>query len=271
MPGSKPFVILALGDVFGRPGRDAIKQRLQALIEETGAGFVMVNGENAAGGLGITPEVARDLLDSPINVLTSGNHIWKHKEIVSFFQQEPRLLRPANYPINTPGKGAGVFWGRGDVPVGVLNLEGQLFMSPLPCPFRTADAELSALKQQTPIVIVDFHAEATSEKRALGHYLDGRVSAVVGTHTHIPTADATVLKGGTGYLTDLGMCGPTDSVIGIRSHDAINRFLSKLPSPFSVANSGVCLQGAVIEIDANSGKCLRIDQRSWPVDLHSRG
>jgi hypothetical protein len=252
---------------MGKPGRRALAEGLAAIIEETGAGFVMVNGENAAGGLGITSDIAEELLRLPITVITSGNHIWKHKEIQAYLDKQPRLLRPANYPPGSPGRGTGVFMAAGQIPVGILNLEGQLFMSPLPCPFRTADAELEALRKEARILLVDFHAEATSEKRALGHYLDGRISALVGTHTHVPTADAGVLPKGTGYITDLGMCGPTRSVIGVRVEDAIARFVTKLPSPFQVAKDDVCLQGAVLEVEVATGRCLRIAQRSWAVQV----
>jgi metallophosphoesterase (TIGR00282 family) len=265
MPNNGKLVILALGDVVGKPGRKALAGNLEALIEECNADFVLANGENASGGLGITPQVAEELLSLPIDMLTSGNHIWKHKEIKKYLETQEKLLRPANYPEGSPGRGAGLYRAKTGVTVGVLNLEGLLFMNALPCPFRTADSELEALRQQTPLVIVDFHAEATSEKRALGHYLDGRVTAVVGTHTHIPTADAEVLPGGTGYITDLGMCGPTDSVIGVRKEHAIARFTDKLPTAFQVAKDRVQIQGVVIVADAQTGKCLEINQRTWAV------
>jgi metallophosphoesterase (TIGR00282 family) len=257
--------ILALGDVVGKPGRRALAQNLEALIEECNADFVIANGENASGGLGITPQVAEELLGLPIDMLTSGNHIWKHKDIKGYLETQEKLLRPANYPEGSPGRGSGVYRAQNGTAVGVLNLEGLLFMSSLACPFKTADRELEALRGETPICIVDFHAEATSEKRALGHYLDGRATAVVGTHTHIPTADAEVLPGGTGYITDLGMCGPTDSVIGVRKEQAIARFTDKLPTAFQVAKDRVQIQGALIVADARSGKCLEITQRTWAV------
>ncbi len=263
MPGRQECRILALGDVFGNPGRKEISRQLGRIVEEEKIDFVMANGENASGGLGITPAVADELLDLGIDVLTSGNHIWKHKEIQSYLGNQPRLLRPANYPTGAPGKGSGVFQSRDGLSIGVMSLEGRLFMSPLPCPFRAAEVELESLRKKTSLILVDLHAEATSEKRALGHYLDGRVTAVLGTHTHIPTADAEVLPGGTGYLTDLGMCGPTDSVIGIRKEQAIERFLTQLPSPFQVASGRVRLQGALINADPQTGKCLQILQKTW--------
>jgi len=260
---SEPFRILALGDVVGKPGRQALAGHLARWRQECRADFVIVNAENAAGGVGVTPEVAREMLELPIDVLTSGNHIWKYRQIEPFLDQEPRLLRPANYPEGTPGRGWGVFASGRGPRVGVLNLEGQLFMGPLPCPFRAADEALAPIRSQTPIVLVDFHAEATSEKRALGRYLDGRASAMWGTHTHVPTADAEVLPGGTGYQTDLGMCGPADSVIGVDSADALQRFLSKRHSPFELARGRVQAQGVLIVVDPDSGRCLGMARKEW--------
>jgi metallophosphoesterase (TIGR00282 family) len=260
------LTILALGDVFGKPGRQALRRHLETIVKESQIDFVIANGENASGGLGITSSVADSLLNHKIDVLTSGNHIWRHREITSFLDDCPRILRPANYPNGTPGRGSGIYEGPQGVSIGVINLEGVLFMTPLACPFKTADQEIDNLRQKTSIIIVDFHAEATSEKRALGYYLDGRVSALVGTHTHIPTADAEILQRGTGYLTDLGMCGPTDSVIGIRKEQAISRFTSKIPCHHQVARDRVQIQGAIIDIDTKTGHCTKIVQRIWPVD-----
>jgi len=259
--------ILLLGDIVGKPGRRALQERLESLVDEVEADFVIANGENASGGLGITPEVADKLLSLPIDVLTSGNHIWKHKSIRDYLDSGERLLRPANYPPGTPGRGAGVFSAACGVDIAVLNLEGQLFMNPLPCPFREADRQVEALSRQTPLIVVDFHAEATSEKRSLGLYLDGRVTAVLGTHTHVPTADAQIMTGGSGYLTDLGMTGPTDSVIGVRKEQAIARFTTRLPTSHQVARGGVQIQGALVTADARSGKCLAITRHTWPVEL----
>jgi metallophosphoesterase (TIGR00282 family) len=267
MPSRSSFKILALGDIIGKPGRRALAKRLAAIVEECRADFVVANGENASGGLGITPSVADELLGLPIDVLTSGNHIWKHKEIRPYLESHEQLLRPANYPAGSPGKGIGVFSAADGTRVGVINLEGLLFMNPLDCPFHTADRLIDEIRGKAKILLVDFHAEATSEKRALGHYLDKRVTAVFGTHTHIPTADAEVLPGGTGYLTDLGMCGPTDSVIGIRKQQAIARFTTRLPNPFQVASDGLQIQGALIEADNQTGICRGIAQRSWPVEI----
>lgn len=255
--------ILAFGDVVGKPGRKALGRELSRIREECGAHFVVVNAENAAGGVGVTPEVARELLSLPIDVLTSGNHIWKYRQIEGFIDQEPRLLRPANYPDGTPGRGWGVFSGAHGVKIGVLNLEGQLFMGPLSCPFGAADHVLPALHAECTVVVVDFHAEATSEKKAMGRHLDGRASALFGTHTHVPTADAEVLPGGTGYQTDLGMCGPVDSVIGVRSSDALARFLTKRHAPFELARGEVALQGALFSVDPDSGRCLSVTRQEW--------
>ncbi len=263
---TQTVTVVMLGDIIGKPGRKALTARLADIVSECQADLVIANGENASGGLGITPKVADELLDLPIDVLTTGNHVWKHKDIKDYLSLESRLLRPANYPEATPGKGVVTVTAKNGVSVGVINLEGQLFMNPLPCPFRCADRLIDGLRNQARVILVDFHAEATSEKRALGHYLDGRVSAVVGTHTHIPTADAEVLAGGTGYLTDLGMTGPTDSVIGVRKENAIGRFTTRLPTPFQVARDRIRIQGALIQIDASSGKCLQITQRSWSVE-----
>ncbi len=266
MPAEGQERILLLGDVVGKPGRTALKRRLADLVAANGITLVVANGENASGGIGLTPEVAEELLATGIGVLTSGNHIWKHKEIQPYLEKEPRLLRPANYPAGAPGRGSGVFASARGTQVGLINLEGQLFMSPLPCPFRRADEEIAALRGRCRITLVDFHSEATSEKRAMGWYLDGRVTALVGTHTHVPTADAHVMPGGTGYLTDLGMCGPVDSVIGIRKEQALARFLTRLPSQFQVASGRVEIQGAIVTADPESGRCLEITRHTWPAD-----
>jgi metallophosphoesterase (TIGR00282 family) len=266
MPGNPSLTILALGDLVGKPGRQALARALPALIEETSAGFVMVNAENASGGLGLKPEEADELLRLPVSVLTSGNHIWKHKDIRGYLDKSDRVLRPANFPAGTPGRGWTVATAADSTPVAVLNLQGLLFMESLDCPFRTADALLVEIQARAKVILVDFHAEATSEKKALGLHLDGRISALVGTHTHVPTADAEVLPGGSGYLTDLGMCGAADSVIGVRSDLAIERFLTHLPTPFQVARDRPQLQGAVIQVDPASGRCLAIERRTWPAD-----
>ncbi len=266
MPGKESITILALGDVIGKPGRKALAAQLSSIVQEIGADFVLVNGENASGGLGLRPKEANELLAAGATVLTTGNHIWRHKEIRSYLNDSDRVIRPANYPWQSPGKGWCIASSKSGSEVGVLNLQGLLFMDALDCPFTTAQRAVEELQRKTKIILVDFHAEATSEKRALGQYLDGKVTAVFGTHTHIPTADAEVLAGGTGYLTDLGMCGPTDSVIGIRKEPAIERFITRLPTPFQVASKGLRLQGAIIRADTATGRCLDIEQHTWKVE-----
>ncbi len=225
---------------------------LPSLVHD-GIDFVIANGENAAGGMGLTPEIAEDLLEFGVNVITSGNHIWRKKEIIPFLEREARLLRPANYPPGAPGRGGGIYATHDGRKVGVLNLEGRIFMKALESPFKTAEEHIDILRRETGVIIVDFHAEATSEKVALGWFLDGEVSAVLGTHTHVQTADERVLPGGTAYITDVGMTGPTDSVIGIRKEIALERFLTMLPNKFETAKRGIELQGAIIEVDEATG------------------
>src|SRR5512136_3147935 len=217
--------VLFLGDIVGRPGRRALDKFLPGLIKKHGPSIVVANGENAAGGSGMTEEIGKDLF-MHVDVLTSGNHIWDKKEALTYLEREPRLLRPANYPAVNPGRSSYVFRSADGVKAAVLNLQGRVFMEPLDCPFKRADEEIGALRAETPIIIVDFHAAATSEKQALGWYLDGRVSAVIGTHTHVQTSDDRILSGGTAYLSDAGMCGALDSVIGVDKDIAVNRFLS---------------------------------------------
>lgn len=244
--------ILLIGDIVGRPGRRAVAALLPGLLAEHRIDFAIANAENAAAGLGLTEKTARELLDLGLDCLTSGNHIWAQKEAKDFLPRMPRVLRPANYPPGAPGSGWGVF----TAPAGqiaVLNLEGRIFMDPLDCPFRGADVLLAALPPVSTI-IVDFHAEATSEKMAFARYLDGRVCAVVGTHTHVQTADETILPGGTAFLSDVGMTGPVDSVIGIEPEVSVGRFLSGLPARFKVPRRGPCILSAVvIESDPNTG------------------
>lgn len=252
--------LLFIGDIVGRPGRHALNQALGRLVDRHQVDFVVANGENAAAGFGLTVEVARELYDAGVDVITSGNHIWDKKEIFGYLDQQARLLRPANYPPGLPGRGAGVFATAAGIPVGLLNLEGRAFMNNLECPFRTADALLDELSAQAKIIMVDFHAETTSEKISLGHYLDGRVSAVIGTHTHVQTADERILPGGTAYLTDVGMTGSRDSVIGIRKEEAIERFLTQLPVRFEVAKKDPWLCGVMMTIDEVSGRAQSIER-----------
>lgn len=249
--------VLFVGDLIGRPGRNALTKALPALTKKYKPSLIIANGENAAGGVGITEEIGKDLFES-VDVLTSGNHVWDKKEAMAYLDKEPRLLRPANYPPQNPGRGAVVVTDAGGAKVGVLSLQGRVFMEAIDCPFRTADAEIEKLRRETPVVIVDLHAEATSEKQALGWYLDGRVSAVVGTHTHVPTADERILPGGTAFITDVGMAGARNSVIGIKREQAIQKFLTARPQRFEPEKGGLFLSAIFIEIDAASGRALSI-------------
>jgi len=254
--------ILFIGDIYGQPGRRIVKEALPALREEYAPDLILANGENAAAGFGITPPLVEELLDLGIAVLTSGNHIWDKKEILPYLAEhaDGRLLRPANYPASTPGHGLYVGKTKAGIEYAVLNLQGRVFMPSIDCPFRTADALLERIPGNVKIRIVDMHAEATSEKLALGWYLEGRVTAVLGTHTHVPTADETILPGGTAYLTDVGMTGPYDSVIGVEKELVIQRFLNQLPARFEVAKGDVRLCGVLIEADAQSGRALSIQR-----------
>ena len=258
--------ILFIGDIVGKPGRQAIRAVLQKVITDYGVGFTIANGENAAGGMGITPPIAIEILDQGVNVLTTGNHIWAKKEIIPFLDEESRILRPANYPAQVPGRGVGVFELNKGQKVGVLNLEGRVLMKPLDCPFRTGEKEVEMLRRQTNIIIVDFHAEATSEKMAMGWFLNGKVSAVLGTHTHVQTCDERILNEGTAYITDVGMTGPLASVIGIRKQVAIERLLTQIPWKFDVATEEIELQGVVVEVDSETGKSKSIQRIKVPID-----
>jgi metallophosphoesterase (TIGR00282 family) len=258
--------ILFIGDIVGKPGRNAVQGLLRGIQQEYGIRFTVANGENAAGGMGLTPMIAQDLLSLGIDVLTSGNHIWSKKEVLPFLDREPRLLRPANYPAGVPGRGSGVFPMQDGTTIGILNLEGRVFMKELDCPFRVGEREVERLRQETPLVLVDFHAEATSEKRALGWFFDGRASAVLGTHTHVQTSDEAILDEGTAYITDAGMTGPLDSVIGVRKEIALERFLTQIPGKFDVATSRVELQGVVLRLDAATGRATAIERIRKPLE-----
>ncbi len=251
--------LLFIGDIVGKPGRRAVGRLLPSLRVDHGIDMVVANCENAAGGFGLTREVVEELLDYSIDVLTSGNHIWDKKEVFDFIDEYSCLLRPANYPEGTPGHGGVVMEGKEtNASLAVLNLEGRVFMRPLDCPFKTALKEIDRLSRTVLSVIVDIHAEATSEKQALAWYLDGRVSAVIGTHTHVQTADERILPGGTAYITDAGMTGAFDSVLGVRKETAIERFLTLRPNKFDVAKRDVRLQGVIVEIDDKTGKGMTI-------------
>ena len=254
--------ILFVGDIFGHPGRRIVKELLPVLLGAYEPDLVLANGENAAAGFGITPPLVEELLDAGIAVLTSGNHIWDKKEIYPYLNEhtDGRLLRPANYPPGVPGQGLYLGKTRSGFSYAVLNLQGRIFMTPIDCPFRTADDLLAKIPADVKVRIVDMHAEASSEKVAMGWYLDGRVTAVLGTHTHIPTADETVLPRGTAYLTDLGMTGPYDSVIGIDKQLVIQKFLNQLPARFEVAQGDVRLHAVLIEADPQTGRALSIQR-----------
>jgi metallophosphoesterase (TIGR00282 family) len=256
--------ILMVGDVFGEPGRAAVARLLPRLRQEHAIDFCVVNVENAAGGFGVTPPMAKQILEQGADVMTSGNHIWDKREIVEYIAKENLLLRPANYPTGTPGAGY-VTLKTGPHKVAVLNLMGRVFMNPIDCPFRKADEIVPELRRETPIVLVDMHAEATSESVAMGWYLDGRVSAVVGTHRHVQTADERVLPGGTAYITDLGMTGPTDGVIGVDRDVILQRFLTQMPMRFEAARGPAALHGAIIVVDPESGRASDIRRLRVPA------
>ena len=255
-----PMKILFIGDTVGKAGRTIVHQHLKHLQEEYQVDLTILNCENAAAGFGITPKIADEFFDWGIDVLTSGNHIWDKKEILPYLDKNARLLRPANYPADNPGKGVSVLRTRSGEEAAVLNLQGRVFMPPTDDPFRVADAELAKLPKHIKVIFVDMHGEATSEKVAMGWYLDGRVSAVVGTHTHVPTADETILPGGTAFITDVGMAGPFYSVIGVVKEDVIRRFLTSIPSKFESASQDGRLNGVFVEIDSHTGKARHIER-----------
>ena len=260
--------VLMLGDVVGKIGRDAAEDLLPALREQHRPHFVIVNGENSAGGLGITPEIADTFLELGVDVITLGNHTWSKRDIFDYLNHEPRLLRPANYPEGSPGRGHGIFTAKSGFKIGVANLMGRTFMEPLLDPFRMADTIIASFRAVTNLSFFDFHAEATSEKTAFGHYLDGRASVVVGTHTHVQTADERILIGGTGYLTDVGMCGPQESVLGMDSAVAVQRFVTQMPHRFQVATGPAIVCGIIADIDQATGKTVSIE-RIQIRDVHS--
>lgn len=259
-----PVKILFVGDIVGKPGRQALSRELHRLVDRHTIDIVIANGENAAGGFGLTVEVAKELFGHGIHLLTGGNHIWDKKEQVALILADRRILRPANYPTGALGNGSAVVTTPGGIKIGVLNLEGRVFMKTLECPFLVADREIQRLKQETQIILVDFHAEATSEKSALGWYLDGQVSALVGTHTHVQTADERILPQGTAFLTDAGMTGSFDSVIGMGKEETIHRFLTQLPAKFEVAKKDIRLNAVVIAVDEPSGKAVSIERINIP-------
>jgi metallophosphoesterase (TIGR00282 family) len=264
--------LLFIGDIVGQPGRRAVAELLPKLREQHALDFVIANGENSAGGSGITPKTAGEIFAAGVDVITSGDHVWDQKEVMELLADEKRFLRPLNYPPGTPGQGSGVFEVQGPktnvqnpISVGVLNVQGRTFMPPLENPFLLAREEVKWLRELTKIILVDFHAEATSEKIAFARFLDGQVSAVVGTHTHVQTADEQIFPGGTAYLSDAGFTGPHESVLGREIEPVIKRFLTNMPQRFEVAKNRVRLHGAVIEIDEATGKAVKIQRVSEAV------
>ena len=252
--------IFFIGDIIGKPGRLAVRELLPPLVASQGIDLVIANCENAAAGFGLTQEVVDELYSTGIHVLTTGNHVWDKKEVLDFIADYETLLRPANYPPGVPGHGSVLLPTASGKHVAVLNLQGRIFMNPLDCPFRTAENEIKKLLQSTRVVIVDFHAEATSEKISMGWFIDGQGSAVLGTHTHVQTADERILPNGTAYLTDAGMTGPMDSVIGVRKEAVLERFLLQMPNKFEVAKGDVRLQGVLLEIDEVDGRARHIER-----------
>lgn len=250
--------ILFLGDIVGKPGRRAVRALLPRLIDREQLDLVIANCENVAGTAGVDPKSARELLEAGVHVLTSGNHVWRDKGIVEFIESEPRLLRPANFPPMVPGRGWTVCETADGTSVAVVNLIGRVFMDSVDCPFRVAESLLPELRARARVIVVDMHGEATSEKGAMAWNLAGKVAAVLGTHTHVQTADERVLAGGTAYITDVGMCGPSDSILGVRRELVVQRFFTHMPVKFEVASGSVVVQGALVDIDAESGRAQGI-------------
>ncbi|HJR58492.1 MAG TPA: TIGR00282 family metallophosphoesterase [Vicinamibacterales bacterium] len=252
--------ILFIGDIFGRPGRDIAQRAIPALVAQHGIDLVIANVENSAAGFGVTGDIAETILRYGVDVMTSGNHIWDKKEVLDYIPRQPRLLRPANFPAGVPGRGTWIGQTRTGEPVAVINVMGRVFMAPLDDPFAVVLKEIEAARARARVIVVDFHAEATSEKAALGWHLDGRVTAVFGTHTHVQTADERLLPRGTAYITDVGMTGPHDSIIGVTIEAALGRFVSGMPAKFEAAAGVARLNAIIITADAASGKALRIER-----------
>ncbi len=252
--------VLYIGDIMGEPGRRAVARAVPRLVSQRNIDVVIGNGENVAGGFGITPELAEELFKMGLSAITTGNHAWDKKEILDYFPRERRLLRPANYPDGVPGQGSVIVNTKAGEEIGILQLMGRAYMPTLDCPFQVAKREMAKLRQRVAAVLVDMHAEATSEKMAMGHYLDGEATAVVGTHTHVQTADEQILPRGTAYLTDIGMTGPLHGVIGVKKELAIEKFLTGMPRRFEVAGGPTVFCAVLIELDARIGKALSIER-----------
>jgi 2',3'-cyclic-nucleotide 2'-phosphodiesterase len=260
-----PVKLLFIGDIVGEPGRRAVKELIPKLRRRYNFHRVIANGENAAGGSGITVNTAAEIFAAGVDIITSGDHLWDQKEVLSLLKNEPRFLRPLNYPPETPGQGSRIFRAEGLPPMAVINVQGRTFMADLENPFRLMDEEVKRLREDTKIIFVDMHAEATSEKIALARMLDGRISAMIGTHTHVQTADEQVFPGGTAFLCDAGFTGAHESVLGREIEPIIARFLTNMPQRFNVASERIKLQGAVVEIDENTGRAVTIERVSEPL------
>jgi metallophosphoesterase (TIGR00282 family) len=258
--------ILFIADIVGQPGRRVVKELLPRIRDGRGINLVIANGENAAGGSGITPKTAAEIFSAGVDIMTSGDHLWDQKEVSELLTSEKRFLRPLNYPPDTPGQGSVVFQANGLVPVAIVNLQGRTFMAALENPFRAALAEIEKLRQTTKIIFVDFHAEATSEKVAMARMLDGKISALIGTHTHVQTADEQIFPGGTAFLCDAGFTGPHESVIGREIEPIIKRFLTNQPQKFEVAANRVLLQGAIVAVDDDTGRATKIERVSEQLE-----
>jgi metallophosphoesterase (TIGR00282 family) len=262
---SETINILFSGDVVGEPGREAIQKLLPGLKEKYQIDFCVVNGENSAGGAGITPKTYKEIRDAGADVVTSGDHVWDNKEVMSIIATEPRLLRPSNFPAKALGTGTAIFETSKGIKVGVLNMMGRTYMKNLDCPFQTSEREVEKIRKETPIIFVDMHAETTSEKIALGRFLDGKVSAVVGTHTHVQTADEQIFPNGTAFLCDAGMTGPHESILGREIEPIIQRFITHMPQKFPVAQKDIRLNGVVVKVNVQTGKALEIKRLTVPL------
>ncbi len=262
--------ILFIGDIVGRGGRQAVEELLPRIKREKGIDFSLANGENAAGGAGITPKVMNELFLDGVDIITSGNHFWDKKQIIPIIDQERRLLRPANYPPGVPGFGSTIAEMPSGLKIGIINLSGRIFMQALDCPFRVAEREIKKLKKETLLIVVDIHAEATSEKIAMGWFLDGRVSAVLGTHTHVQTADERILPQGTAYITDVGMTGSTESVIGVKTDLVLRRFLTQLPVRFEPAEDDIQLSAVALDLNPSTGRADSIERVQMKVEKRLR-
>ena len=266
LPARRSLRILFIGDIVGSLGRQIVANRLADVVEARQVDLVIANGENAASGFGITPRLAEELFAAGIEVLTGGNHIWDRKEILEYIPGQPRLLRPANFPDTSPGSGLYIGAARNGVPYAVVNLQGRVFMAANDCPFRAADREIARIPASVRVILVDIHAETTSEKEAMGWYLDGRVSAVLGTHTHVATADEKILPGGTAFQTDVGMTGPHNGVIGMEKTAILRKFLEGLPTRFDVATGDVQMNTVLLDIDEATGRALAIERLRFRAD-----